>query len=129
MLTATGREPSDASKSAIPRSVDGSVFGYDTQAKRTTADLSARERSELMDRTIRQVAAITGQVNVLTATCNSLSAQVQFANGSLVSMRGRLDAQSQLLSDALARIESTDRHVARFTTMSFMARLRWLVGL
>jgi len=93
---------------------------------RATADLSSRERSELMDRTVQQVRDLTAACNALHVTCKSLSAQVQTANGSIAMLRSRIGSLEQ---DAVMLKAHHDGHVQWHSAVSssFMARIRLLL--
>jgi outer membrane murein-binding lipoprotein Lpp len=54
----------------MPNAVVGSI-------KFSTAQMSARQRSEQMDETVAQVQALSAQVNALTRRVNELTAVVQ----------------------------------------------------
>jgi hypothetical protein len=87
------------------------------QNPRTTADLSSRERSDLMDRTVQQV-------RDLTAACNALYAQVKAAQDSIGKWQGAANAD---LTEHNARIGELELGVSRFRSRSFLARLRWIL--
>lgn len=70
------------------------------------ADMSSQQRSASMDATVHQVAALSAHHNRMAAT---------------------IKAQGEQIATLTARVESSDRHMARFTGQSLSARLRWLV--
>jgi chromosome segregation ATPase len=81
----------------------------------TTAELSARQRSEQMDATVEQVRALTTEVLSLRAQMKSLRDRLSDARDD----SERIDAAFE------RRVSDIESHRSR-QTASFMARLRWL---
>jgi len=79
---------------------------------RTTANLSSRERSELMDRTVQQVRDLTAACNALHAQMKGLTERLEAAERNHAACERRLDKDEQAIAAKLS---------------TFMARLRLLV--
>lgn len=86
---------------------------------RTTADLSARERSDLMDRTVRQVRDLTAANNALNAKLETLARVTD----------EQLDREHQYnsLTGDLGQRVSGIEFDHELLGESFLARLRWLI--
>jgi len=114
------------------------------EATRTTAQLSARERSKVTDAMIDQIGALTqannelnarlvklkadydGHRDWLTSTLSSLGLLTYnvttdtFSASAVTALERSVDAQN-------VRIDEIERDMARANTRMFWARLRWLV--
>lgn len=87
----------------------GTMNPYDQMQARTTAQLSAQERSKLTD-------AIIAQVGELTKANNKLHARQQV----MLLRIGTVESTAEI------RLDAIDRRAAVLNT-SFLARLRWLL--
>jgi hypothetical protein len=86
---------------------------------RTTADLSSRERSELMDRTVQQVRNLTAANNALNARLLTAEREHHGLLQWVVKVANEQNAQGRRL-DTIERLSAARSY-------SFLARLRWIL--
>lgn len=91
---------------------------------RTTAQLSAQERSKLTDAIIAQVGELTRRVNMLTQVMDGQLSREKEYNALTSALEGRLSVFD--MEDVLNRLYALDRRAAVLNA-SFMARLRGLL--
>lgn len=106
---------------------EGNEVDLPQVVNRTTAQLSAQERSKLTDAIIAQVGALTKASNVQHAQIVALQSEAASDHIRLEEVRKHalLTDRERWITNEV-RIDAADRRAAVLNT-SFLARLRWLV--